>query len=120
MGNAADPRQIRKAGQKERLAKQGELNDLRAVLETRPGRRVVWRQLQRAGVFRTSFAQGIPDRTAFNEGRRDMGLALLAEIHELDPTLYVTMAKEASDDEKKQEPEPPKEAKPIDEEETHE
>lgn len=49
-----------------------------------------------------------------------MGLALLAEIHELDPTLYVTMAKEASDDEKKQEPEPPKEAKPIDEEETHE
>jgi hypothetical protein len=120
MGNAADPRQIRKAGQKERLAKQGELNDLRTVLETRPGRRFVWRQLQRAGVFRTSYEQGVPDRTAFNEGRRSNGLQLLADIHELDSSFYVLMQKESIDDEKKQEPEPPKEAKPTDEEETHE
>lgn len=94
--NAADPRQVKKARQKERLAHARALDDLACVLQTKEGRRFVWRQLEEAGVFRISFAPGAPDTTAFNEGRRNLGLALMAAIHELDPAFYLTMAQEAA------------------------
>lgn len=57
------------------------------------GRRIVWRQLADAGVFRSSFS---PDamQMAFNEGRRDGGLKLLAQIDSLCPEHYSTMMKE--------------------------
>lgn len=93
--NTADKRSVRKAGQKAKHARREELKDLREVLGTSAGRRVVWRQLSQAGVFRLSFVYEETQTTAFNEGRRSMGLSLMADIHELDPELYVTMAREA-------------------------
>lgn len=71
------------------------MKDLRDVLSTRQGRRFVWKQLASAGVFRLSFVHGEPETTIFNEGRRSLGLALMAEIHELDAGLYAQMANEA-------------------------
>jgi hypothetical protein len=100
MTNAADQRQVRKAKQKERLAHERELKDLRDVCATRQGRRFVWKQLVRAGCFHQSFVPGAADATAFNEGRRSLGLALMAHIHELDAALYIRMANEARDDER--------------------
>lgn len=100
MLNAADQRQVRKAKQKERQAHDQELKDLRDVLSTRQGRRFVWKQLVQAGCFRMSFTYGAPETTAFNEGRRSLGLALMAEIHELDAALYIRMANEARDEDR--------------------
>lgn len=71
----------------------------------------MWRTLTAAGVFRSSFVQGEPESTAYNEGRRSLGLSLMADINELDPVLYGRMGKEALDDEKKQ-------AEPVTEQET--
>lgn len=98
VGNAADPKQVRRANQAERLRQQRELDDLRHVMGTRQGRRFVWRQLSAAGVFRLSFTYAEPETTIFNEGRRSMGLNLMAEIHQLDPAHYLTMANEAAAD----------------------
>lgn len=101
MGNAGDRRAVRKATQHERLVHEQELRDLRHVLETKPGRRYLWRKLSEAGCFRQSFVPGEPDATTFNEGRRSLGLGILAEIHELDPSFYLQMMQEAKDAEQR-------------------
>ena len=98
MSNAADPRAIRKAKQSEKQRRDRDRKDLRDVLSTVQGRRFVWKQLEQSGVFRLSIAFGEPQRTDFNEGRRSLGLALMADIHALDPALYVQMATEAHDE----------------------
>lgn len=70
----------------------------RWLMTDRRGRRVVWRLLGEAGVFRTSMAS-TPALTAFNEGRRSAGLALLADISRLCPERYAEMQREANAEE---------------------
>lgn len=68
-------------------------DDFKWLMDDQRGRRIVWRQLSAAGVFTSSFN---PDamQMAFNEGRRNGGLELLAQIHALCPDHYTTMMKE--------------------------
>lgn len=101
MLNAGDQRAVRKARQREKLEREQELRDLRHVLETVQGRRHTWRFLEQAGCFRQSFVSGESEATAFNEGRRSLGLMLLADIHALDPSFYLRMAQEARDAEQR-------------------
>ena len=106
MANAADQRSVRKAKQRERQERDHELNDLRDVLSTRQGRRFVWKLLGMAGCFRLSFVYGEAETTAFNEGRRSLGLALMADVHEADAEKYVQMANEANGEARTKEDEP--------------
>lgn len=101
VGKAADPGQVKKAGERAKLTRQTELRDLLHVLRDRDGRRFVWRQLGLAGVFQTSFHPS-GSVVYYNEGKRQMGLTLLADLMEADPSAYVTMAMEAHQDEAKQ------------------
>lgn len=65
----------------------------REVMAARSGRRVVWDLLSQAGVFHSSF--GATDaQTNFNEGRRSLGLRLLADVNEFCPELYARMQAE--------------------------
>ena len=57
------------------------------------GRRVVWSLLDRAGVFRSSFA-GSSEQTAFNEGQRNIGLIYLDLILTHAPDAHSTMVDE--------------------------
>lgn len=100
VGNAADPKQVKRAKQKERLARQRAQDDLATVLATVQGRRFVWGLLAECGVFRLSYVPGALPQTEFNEGRRSIGLKTMAEIHDLDPALYVRMAQEAANEKK--------------------
>ncbi|MHB1098108.1 MAG: Bbp19 family protein [Burkholderiales bacterium] len=100
VGNAADPKQVKRAKQKERLAEKRAHDDLAMVLSTVQGRRYVWGLLAECGVFRLSYVPGALPQTEFNEGRRSIGLKTMAAIHDLDPALYVTMAQEASNETK--------------------
>jgi hypothetical protein len=72
-----------------------ELNDadLRAVMGTAHGRRLVWRLLVQAGLYSSSYAADAL-ATAFNEGRRSVGLALMAEAQRVTTDLYVAMVRE--------------------------
>lgn len=74
-----------------------EENALRFVLGDEMGRAFVWRLLERAGVFRTSFAGEAPLAMAFNEGARNAGLQLMGDVAALDARFQVLMAQEAVD-----------------------
>ena len=76
-----------------KLAKDTEEADLKWLMGSKRGRRIVWRLLDRAGVFRLSFNTNSMTM-AFNEGNRNEGLRILAQVHALCPELYPVMVKE--------------------------
>ncbi len=80
---------------RERLERQAEEADVRWLMSSKRGRRIVWRQLDQAGVFRSSFNTNAMTM-AFAEGGRNQGLRLLAMVHKLCPDQYPAMMKEQS------------------------
>ncbi len=75
------------------LERQAELEDLRKLMSTKHGRRVVYRLIERAGIHRTTFRES-PTESAFLEGQRDFGIFVEAEVNEACPSHYLTMLKE--------------------------
>ena len=67
----------------------------RSVMATVEGRRWTWWLLDRCGVFRTSFTGDAT--TYFNEGTRNVGLMVIADINALCPEQFATMMTEARD-----------------------
>ena len=88
-GQEAEAEAVREA-EKER--RRQEVEDFKWLMAHKQGRRFVWRLLSEAGVYRSSFTGN--STTFFNEGKRNSGLMLLAEIHELTPEAYGLMLKE--------------------------
>lgn len=82
--------------QKRRLSKDNERDDIKWLMGSRRGRRIIWRQLDRAGVFRLSFNTNAM-AMAFAEGNRNEGLYILDMIHRTCPELYQTMVSEANE-----------------------
>lgn len=80
-----------------KLVKDTEESDFKWLMSSKRGRRIVWRQLDRAGVFRLSFNTNAMTM-AFAEGNRNEGLRVLALIHTLCPELYHVMVKEQTHD----------------------
>lgn len=76
----------------DRLAEQA-AEDLRELLAQPAGRRTLWRLLGLSGVYRLSFS-GDAAATAFNEGRRSVGLQLLADIEAAAPRAYAALRDE--------------------------
>lgn len=70
------------------------LEDVRWLMSSARGRRIVWHDLEEAGVFRTSFNTNSMTM-AFAEGQRNAGLKLLAEVMGAAPEQYQQMVKEA-------------------------
>lgn len=82
---------------REQLTRETEESDLKWLMASKRGRRIVWRLLDRAGVFRLSFNTNAM-AMAFAEGNRNEGLRLLAQIHALCPELYPVMLKDNAND----------------------
>ncbi len=76
-----------------KLARDTEESDFKWLMGSKRGRRIVWRLLDRAGVFRLSFNTNSMTM-AFNEGNRNEGLRIMAQIQTLCPELYPLMTKE--------------------------
>lgn len=91
--NAGDAAAVGKQKRDARSVRKQELADFRAVLKTQPGRRLIWRLLEKAGIFRTSFTGN--STTFFNEGMRNMGLIVMADLNEACPEMYQVMVNEA-------------------------
>ena len=72
-----------------------EEDDIKWLMGMKRGRAIVWRQLEYAGVFRLSFNTNAM-QMAFNEGGRNYGNRLLAQVNTLCPELYVKMQQEAT------------------------
>lgn len=74
-------------------ARRVELDDLRWMIAHKQGRRILWRLLERTGLYRSSFnTNGMT--MAMNEGQRNLGLFLLAELMDAAPDAYAQMLKE--------------------------
>lgn len=82
---------------RDKLTAENEQADLKWLMGSKRGRRIVWRQLDRAGVFRLSFNTNAMTM-AFAEGNRNEGLRTIAQIHTLCPELYPVMVKEQAND----------------------
>lgn len=95
--NAADETEIKGARDREKRRAMRDRDDLKQILETKSGRRFIWRLLNdECGVFRTSMTGN--STTFFNEGARNVGLKLLAWVNDTRPEAYVEMLKEAQED----------------------
>lgn len=77
---------------------QREKDDIKFVMDSEQGRRVVWSLLERGQVFGTCFNVD-PNITAFNEGQRNLALVLFQRVMTHCPDQYLKMAAEASEQE---------------------
>lgn len=100
MNQKTDPFDVhapdRRRAQEAKQARQDrdlEEDDIRWLLSSRKGRRIVWRLLDQAGVFRSTFNTNSM-QMAFAEGNRNLGLRLLAIVQSVAPELFPTMTKE--------------------------
>ena len=80
-------------GLKDRINRETEEADFKWLMSSKRGRRIIWRLLEQAGVFRSSFSTTAM-QMAFNEGNRNNGNRTLALIHTHCPELYPIMLKE--------------------------
>ena len=81
---------------KNRLAALTENEDVIWLMSNKRGRRIVNRLLDRTGVYRLSFHTNAL-QMAFNEGNRNLGNSLLAQITVLCPERYTELLNEARD-----------------------
>lgn len=90
--NAADEGQIQDQSQKEKFRREREANDVRSLLANIEGRRFLWRLMETCGVYHQSFTGN--SETFFLEGKRSIGLFVIAEILDAEPDAYLLMIKE--------------------------
>lgn len=95
--NAGSRAEVKKRDEKIDIVRDDELRDLRILLDQPAFRRFVWRYLKVCSVFKTTFTGDT--QTFFNEGRRDIGCRLLADVTDARAEAYVEMMNEAKDTE---------------------
>lgn len=76
--------------------RRSELNDVKLQMDTERGRKFIWRILEMGKVFSPVFSTDT-HLMAFNEGTRNQGLKLFADIMEVAPKKYMVMALEAKE-----------------------
>lgn len=82
------------------LERETQIDDLLWLMSDKRGRRYVWRLLQRAGIYTTTFT-GEALSSAFKEGERNQGLKVLSEVMEHCPERFSEMQKEARANERR-------------------
>ncbi len=93
--NAADPKQVEDAVEREKSKRQLELNDLCAILARAEGRRFLWRILGHCKAFESVWSPNA--QIHYNAGMQDVGHWLMAEITEANVETMLTMMREAID-----------------------
>src|SRR5258705_8239221 len=93
--DASDRKSIRKAEKAARLADRARQEVIVNLMSTTFGRAWLWDILTSCHVFAQTFSPD-PLMTAFSEGRRAVGLALLADVMSACPDQYITAAREAN------------------------
>lgn len=93
--NAADPDQVAKANEKIETRRERELNDLRVVLGTPEGQRLIWRFLSHCKTFESIWSPNA--QIHYNSGMQDVGHFLMSEIVEAEPEALLRMMKASKD-----------------------
>lgn len=88
-----DEKSVKKESERKRVARDLELDDLRSVLKTDAGRRVIWRLLTKCRTFESVFEQS--SKIYYNAGAQDLGHFIMSEIVEANEDFLLIMMKEA-------------------------
>jgi hypothetical protein len=81
---------------RKRLLRETEIADVKWLMSSERGRRIIWRLLRTAGVFQLSFDQNAM-KMAFNEGQRNFGNQILDIVMKVCPEQFPAMLKEQQD-----------------------
>ncbi|HGV0271573.1 TPA: hypothetical protein ACNFRD_001445 [Citrobacter freundii] len=84
---------------RQQLLVQRDIDDIKFVMGSEQGRRVIWSLLEKGKVFAPCFT-GDSHLTAFNEGQRNLALALFQRVMAHCPEQYLKMAAESQESEK--------------------
>lgn len=96
MDNAASEKQVKgKASREERL-RHRQLDDLKVVMSSIHGRRLIWRLLSECGTFK-SVHHPSGSQVYYNAGKQDLGHFLMGELVGMDPAKFMEMQIEAKD-----------------------
>lgn len=88
--DAGDEIQVRKRKTKAQLQREQEISDLRAVLDTEPGKRLLWRLLGECGIHRDPFSTNAL-AMAKAVGAQSIGRFIEVEIAEACPEKFLEM-----------------------------
>jgi hypothetical protein len=97
--NAGDAQQVAKARGKAKVREHQKQSGLRKLMSDPEGRVWMWELLSLCGIYHSGFSSDAL-AMAFNEGRRDIGLRITAEINRLNPEFYARMTAENQPGEK--------------------
>lgn len=91
--NAADPRQVKRAGARGKQRERETMGAYLDVMRTPSGRRVLWDLLERCKVFESIWHPSA--LIHYNAGRQDVGHELLSVLAKIDTKSYLEMEREA-------------------------
>jgi hypothetical protein len=77
---------------KGKVERDEEAADFKWLMSDARGRRFMWRLLGITGLYRSSFTGN--STTFYNEGMRNVGLMLIADVNDLTPEAYLKMIEE--------------------------
>lgn len=66
--------------------------DMKNLLSTEAGRSIIWAIMSRCDIFGTSMTGN--SQTYFKEGRRSVGLEIMAEVIAADPNAWINMQRD--------------------------
>ena len=95
--NAGDRADVREADKLSRIAQRQDLDVTRDIMRTTAGRAWMHRKLTACHIYQTTATPGDAFATYFNEGQRNIGLMLNAEILTACPDEFILMLKEANE-----------------------
>lgn len=90
--NTSNESEVRSAHIKEKLKQESYENQLKFILQSEQGRAIIWKILGDCGIFKSSFTGS--SETFFLEGKRSIGLSLLADLMRVDPNAFIKMQQE--------------------------
>lgn len=96
--DASDPEQVKQKKVDAGRRKQLDENVVKLIMGSVEGRSWMFRKLEACHIFGSSFDPNNPHITSFNEGERNVGARLLADIVSASSDLYIQMMKESKED----------------------
>ena len=95
--DTTDSKQIKDAKQTEKLEEDLETEDIRFLLNTKQGRRFIWRLFDDSAIFGGMLMNTNSNMTAFNVGVNHRAKQLFEKIHVVDPEMVYQMLRERNE-----------------------
>jgi hypothetical protein len=97
MDNAADRKSIRRLEKAAKLAETQRREVITSIMVTSAGRQWLWDRMSECSIFSTTHVPADPYASAFQEGRRSVGLSLLSDIMTHCPDQFILAMREQNE-----------------------